>query len=74
MSATGWFMRPQRLAPSELYSTDDTEANEIALGLLQISSLPSGPWNDPTAPGLGTEEKALLAEQWGIHDLSLIHI
>ncbi len=68
MSATGWFMRPQRLAPSELYSTDDTEANEIALGLLQISSLPSGPWNDPTAPGLGTEEKALLAEQWGIHD------
>ena len=53
---------------SELFSTSDTEANEIALGLLQISSLPSGPWNDPTAPGLGAEEKALLAEQWGIHD------
>ncbi len=57
-----------RLAASELFSTTDTEANEIALGLLQISSLPSGPWNDPTAPGLGADEKALLTEQWGIRD------
>lgn len=68
MSTTGWFARPQRLAASELFSTTDTEATEIALGLLQITSLPSGPWNDPTAPGLGDDEKTLLAEQWGIHD------
>lgn len=68
MSTTGWFMRTERLVPSELFSATDTEANEIALGLLQIGSLPSGPWNDPTAPGLGSAEKEMLAEQWGIHD------
>lgn len=67
MSPTSWFSRPQRLAPSERFSSTDTEANEIALGLLQISSLPSGPWNDPTAPALGADDRALLAEQWGIH-------
>lgn len=68
MSTTGWFAQLPRLAASELFSTTDAEATEIALGLLQITSLPSGPWNDPTAPGLGDDEKALLAEQWGIHD------
>ncbi|MEV7610741.1 DUF1266 domain-containing protein [Microbacterium sp. NPDC089320] len=67
MSPTSWFTRPPRLAPSERFSTADTEANEIALGLLQITTLPSGPWNDPTAPGLGPDDQALLAEQWGIH-------
>ncbi|MDY0984215.1 DUF1266 domain-containing protein [Microbacterium sp. CFBP9023] len=66
MSPTSWFTRPQRLAPSERFSTTDTEANEIALGLLQISSLPSGPWNDPTAPSLGPDDRALVAETWGI--------
>lgn len=68
MSPSAWFTftRPQRLTPSGQFSATDLEANEIALGLLQIGSLPSGPWNDPTAPGLGAEEKTLLAEQWGI--------
>ncbi len=67
MSPSVWFTRPQRLMPSERFPTADAEANEIALGLLQINSLPSGPWNDPTAPSLGPDDKAMLADQWGIH-------
>ncbi|OAN41223.1 DUF1266 domain-containing protein [Microbacterium sp. H83] len=55
-----------KLMPSPSFSTTDIPANEIALGFLQIRTLPSGPWNDPTAPGLGAYEQEALIEQWGV--------
>lgn len=61
-----WIIPAAKVKPSEKFSTTDTEANEIALGFLQIRNLPSGPWNDPTASALGDREKAVLVEQWGV--------
>lgn len=63
-------MPPIRIAPaitmnaSPHYSTTGDDAAEIAMGLLQICTLPSGPWNDPTAPGLGELEREMIVEQW----------
>lgn len=62
-----WLLPDAKVVPSADFSTTDTEANEIALGYMQISNLPSGPWNDPTAPGIGDREKKQLADQWGLH-------
>ncbi|MFT4028514.1 MAG: DUF1266 domain-containing protein [Protaetiibacter sp.] len=55
-----------KLRTSDAHSTTDAEANELALGYLQIDNLPSGPWNDPTAPDLDEKQKQRLVEQWGI--------
>lgn len=63
-----WLMPAAKVKPSEEYSTDDREANEIALGFLQIVNQPSGPWNDPTAPALTANEKKQLVEMWGVPD------
>jgi hypothetical protein len=62
-----WIIPAAKVKPSEKFSTTDAEANEIALGFLQIRNLPSGPWNDPTASDLGPSEKSVLVEQWGVH-------
>ncbi|PVE96623.1 DUF1266 domain-containing protein [Microbacterium sp. TPD7012] len=62
-----WLLPDAKVKPSEQFSTADAEANEIALGFLQITNLPSGPWNDPTASGLGAREKSVLVDQWGVH-------
>lgn len=62
-----WILPPTKVKPSARFSAVDLEANEIALGFLQISTLPSGPWNDPTAPALSEAEKQMVAEQWGVH-------
>ncbi|MEV4776995.1 DUF1266 domain-containing protein [Microbacterium sp. LWO13-1.2] len=61
-----WILPDAKVKASEQYSTTDTEANEIALGFLQITNMPSGPWNDPTASDLGDREKAALVAQWGV--------
>ncbi|MFB7844234.1 DUF1266 domain-containing protein [Microbacterium sp. NPDC056052] len=61
-----WIMPAAKVKPSEAYSTDDREANEIALGFLQIVNQPSGPWNDPTASALSAGEKKRLVEMWGV--------
>lgn len=62
-----WILPDAKVKASEDYSTADAEANEIALGFLQITNLPSGPWNDPTASGLSDREKKTLVDQWGVH-------
>ena len=62
-----WIMPAAKVKPSEKFSTTDAEANEIALGFLQIRNLPSGPWNDPTASDLVDYQKEVLVEQWGVH-------
>ena len=62
-----WIMPAAKVKPSEKFSTADTEANEIALGFLQIRNLPSGPWNDPTASDLVDYQKEVLVEQWGVN-------
>lgn len=62
-----WIMPAAKVKPSEKFSTTDREANEIALGFLQIRNLPSGPWNDPTASELTAGEKEVLVDQWGVH-------
>lgn len=62
-----WILPAAKVKPAEQFSTTDAEANEIALGFLQISNLPSGPWNDPTASGLSDREKSQLVDQWGVH-------
>ncbi|MBW1640833.1 DUF1266 domain-containing protein [Microbacterium resistens] len=62
-----WLLPASKVKPSEAFSTDDREANEIALGFLQITNLPSGPWNDPTASALTDVEKKHLVDQWGLH-------
>ncbi|MFF3026108.1 DUF1266 domain-containing protein [Microbacterium sp. NPDC057944] len=61
-----WLMPGFKVKADEKFSTTDTEANEIALGLLQIVNLPSGHWNDPTASILGDREKKVLVDQWGV--------
>ncbi|GAB3598196.1 DUF1266 domain-containing protein [Microbacterium tumbae] len=61
-----WILPDAKVKPSAEYPTTGTEANEIALGFLQIHNLPSGPWNDPTASGLTEREKRNLVEQWGV--------
>lgn len=49
-------MPPLRIATaitmnaSPHYSSTGDDAEGIAVGLMQICTLPSGPWNDPTAP------------------------
>lgn len=55
-----------KLIISPHHPTTGVDANEIALGFLQIRTLPSSPWNDPTAPGLGAFEMETLIEQWGV--------
>ncbi|WP_176697127.1 DUF1266 domain-containing protein [Microbacterium sp. 3J1] len=55
-----------KLSASSDFATTGVEADEIALGFLQIRTLPSGPWNDPTASNLGAVEKEALSEQWGV--------
>ena len=55
-----------KVKASDQYSTADTEANELALGFLQIRNLPSGDWNDPTASGLSERGKATIINQWGV--------
>lgn len=62
-----WIMPAAKVKADEKYSTSDAEANEIALGFLQIVNLPSGHWNDPTASLLGAREKKTLVDQWGVH-------
>lgn len=66
MRPSVWFRPMSRLPVSEVFSAEDDDARAIALGLLQIRALPSGAWNDPTAPNIGPTERALLAEQWGV--------
>lgn len=66
MSPSAWFSSAPRLTASELFSATDADATAIAIGLLQIRTLPSGAWNDPTAPGLGPREREMLIEQWGV--------
>ncbi len=61
-----WILPDAKVKPSEQFATTGTEANEIALGFLQIHNLPSGPWNDPTASGLTEREKRNLIDQWGV--------
>ncbi|WP_295033493.1 DUF1266 domain-containing protein [uncultured Microbacterium sp.] len=61
-----WIMPAAKVKPSEKFSTDDREADEIALGFLQIVNMPSGPWNDPTAPALSANDKKHLVEMWGV--------
>ncbi|MGJ0390432.1 DUF1266 domain-containing protein [Microbacterium sp. CGR1] len=67
MHPLSWVLPAPRVTTSSSHSTDDAAASEIALGYLQIRTVPSGPWNDPTAPELGEDEGRMLAEQWGIH-------
>lgn len=67
MHPLSWGLPTSKVTSSSGYATDDLAASEIALGYLQIRTLPSGPWNDPTAPELGDAEGRMLAEQWGIH-------
>lgn len=67
MHPISWILPASKVTASSRYATDDAAANELALGYLQIRTLPSGPWNDPTAPDLGESEKAILTEQWGVH-------
>ena len=62
-----WILPDAKVKASPDYSTTDTEANEIALGFLQIVNLPSGHWNDPKASILGDREKKVLVDQWGVH-------
>lgn len=62
-----WILPDAKVSASDRFPTTGTEANEIALGFLQITNLPSGPWNDPTASGLGDREKKVLVDQWGVH-------
>lgn len=61
-----WVMPASKVKASEAFSTTDREANEIALGFLQIVNEPSGHWNDPTAPMLSDSQKRRLVEMWGI--------
>lgn len=63
-----WILPAAKVTPSDQYSTDDREANEIALGFLQIVNQPSGPWNDPTASALTASDKKHLVEMWGVPD------
>lgn len=67
MRRTVWILPSPKVKPAARFSVVDLEANEIALGFLQISALPSGPWNDPTASALTSAEKQMVAEQWGVH-------
>jgi len=67
MHPRSWILPASPFPASSRYSTSDAAANEIALGFLQIRSVPSGPWNDPTAPDLSDDDKQALVEQWGIH-------
>lgn len=62
-----WLLPASKVKADESYSTTDAEANEIALGFLQIVNLPSGYWNDPKASILGDREKKILVDQWGVH-------
>ena len=62
----GWLLPGAKAKPSADHPTDGPDANEIALGFLQIHNLPSGPWNDPTASGLTDREKRTLIDQWGV--------
>ncbi|MGW8482333.1 DUF1266 domain-containing protein [Microbacterium sp. NPDC055903] len=61
-----WIMPAAKLKPAEQFASTGAEANDIALGFLQIYNLPSGPWNDPTASGLTEREKRGLVDQWGV--------
>lgn len=67
MHPVTWILPAAKVKASERFSTSDAAASEIALGFLQIRAVPSGAWNDPTAPELGDEDKQALVEQWGIH-------
>ncbi|MCD2499951.1 DUF1266 domain-containing protein [Microbacterium nymphoidis] len=62
-----WILPASKVKADERFSTTDREANELALGFLQIVNLPSGHWNDPTASALGDREKKVLVEQWGVY-------
>lgn len=62
-----WFSPAAKIKPSPDHSATDREANELALGFLQISSMLTTPWNDPTASGLNDRQKQHLVEQWGLH-------
>lgn len=66
MSPTRWFARSHGLTPSEQFSDSDLDANALALGLMQIRTLPSGAWNDPTAPYLSSSGLEVLVDQWGV--------
>ena len=61
-----WILPAAKVKHSEAFSTQDREANEIALGFLQIENQPSGPWNDPTAPALTDKDKKKLIDMWGV--------
>lgn len=62
-----WILPDAKVKASPDHPTTGTEADEIALGFLQIVNLPSGHWNDPTASMLGEREKKVLVDQWGVH-------
>ncbi|QNA91585.1 MULTISPECIES: DUF1266 domain-containing protein [unclassified Microbacterium] len=62
-----WILPDAKVKAAPEFTTTDTEADEIALGFLQIVNLPSGLWNDPKASLLGDREKKVLVEQWGVH-------
>ncbi|MFT4234394.1 MAG: DUF1266 domain-containing protein, partial [Microbacterium sp.] len=62
-----FFAPVAKLKTSPEYETTGTEANELALGLLQIVNDPTGNWNDPTANLLTGKLRDTLVEQWGLH-------
>lgn len=62
-----WILPAAKVKASPDHPATGVEADEIALGFLQIVNLPSGYWNDPTAAILGDREKKVLVDQWGVH-------
>lgn len=66
MRPTVWILPSPKVKTTDRFPAFDADANEIALGLLQISALPSGAWNDPTASALDDADKQALADQWGV--------
>ncbi|MCR2185640.1 hypothetical protein NSX52_24080, partial [Salmonella enterica] len=62
-----WILPAAKVKASPEHPTTGVEADEIALGFLQIVNLPSGAWNDPTASLLDDREKKVLVDQWGVH-------
>ncbi|KRC62442.1 hypothetical protein ASE14_00975 [Agromyces sp. Root81] len=64
----GWLLPDAKVRALDGYPTTGTEADELALGFLQIRSDPVGHWNDPTASHLTEKWTARLVDQWGVDD------
>jgi len=48
------------------FPVDGREANELALGLLQVRSEPGALWNDPTASYFTVNDLKEVVSQWGV--------